>query len=471
MALQTERQRIAHLLRRFGLGASEAELEYYGTRGQKGAIEALLGYADVPEAVEIPIELFLPPDKQNQVKAPHVQSWWYAKMLTTRRPLAEQMTLFWHDHFATSSQKVTSAKMMLAQNELFRANATGSFRTLLGEVSRDPAMLFWLDNQYNVAGKPNENFAREVMELFTLGFGNYTEKDVQEAARAFTGWTIGRGQDIKKNQVGQFRFNAAQHDRGAKTVLGRTGDFSGEDVLDILCAQAQTSRYLAAKMWSWFAYPDPEPRLVERLASAFRAENLSIEALLREIMNAPEFYSERAERSLYKHPVALMVTSLRQLGVGQMLEKRLENPAQGRALAGGAIAACLNSGKGMGMNLLFPPDVAGWDGGVAWVSSATMVERIKWADRLFGAAEGTGAARRLNVVFNAEELFAEDPTPMGVAKKLVSVFDAPIPSSKLPLIADAAQRVCGASVTRENANAAAAAAARLIFGSPEFQFA
>src|SRR5579862_1345225 len=190
MALQTERQKGAHLLRRFGLGASEAELDYYlKDGGLNGAIEKLLNYENTDEGFKLDVDSFRN-GKNNNINPQSVAVWWTARMLITQRPLQEKMTLFWHNHFATSGEKVTPGSMMYVQNDLLRQYATGNFREMLMAVSKDPAMLFWLDNQYNVKGKPNENFAREVMELFTLGIGNYTEQDIREGARAFTGWSI-----------------------------------------------------------------------------------------------------------------------------------------------------------------------------------------------------------------------------------------------------------------------------------------
>jgi uncharacterized protein (DUF1800 family) len=254
MSLRTEREKVAHLLRRFGLGASEAELEYYGEAGLKGAIDRLLNPDSVEEAEIPPAQAF--GGKNQQLKPQSIRAWWIQKLLATRRPLVEKMTLFWHDHFATSVQKVDNAGLMLDQNETLRAYALGNFRELLKEVSKDPAMMFWLDNQLNVKGKPNENFAREVMELFTLGVGHYSEKDVQEAARAFTGWnySVRRGKKANPNSIrgGRpvFVENTEDHDEGRKSILGKSGPFSGDDVLDLLCDNLQTARYLTWKVWT-----------------------------------------------------------------------------------------------------------------------------------------------------------------------------------------------------------------------------
>lgn len=469
MSFKTDRDKTAHLLRRFGLGASEAELDYYGSDGLAGAIGKLLDCELVAETFDPDVELFS--TDKNQLKVQSVQAWWMAKLLTTRRPLIEKMTLFWHDHFATSAQKVTNGPLLHQQNELIRANAIGSFRELLRAVSKDPAMLVWLDNQFNVKGKPNENFAREVMELFTLGIGNYSEKDVQEAARAFTGWTF-RGatrEKLGKYRKSTFYFDSRKHDSEIKEVLGSKGPFDGDGVLNLLCDEPQTARYIVTKIWEWFAYSKPEPGLVERLSASFRKSGLDLKGLLRSIMESPEFYSDKAERSVYKNPVDFVVPPLRQLGVGALLSELKPN-ADGlldrKQL--GPVLGCVQSTKSMGMNLLFPPDVAGWEGGQYWISSATMIERIRWADRIFGLAPAKGVApTRISFA----PIFEEDPSPRGVVEKLISVFDAPIPvERRAPLIAAAEKAVAG-GLTAQTANKAAGAVARLIFGSPEFQMA
>lgn len=480
MALKTDREKCAHLLRRFGLGASEAELDFYLSGGLAGAIDKLLNYEAIPEE-PVSLEAMRPEDRN--VPMPLVQAWWILRIASSRRPLQEKMTLFWHDHFATSAQKVTGSMMMYHQNETLRENATGRFQTLLSAVSKDPAMLFWLDNQYNVKGKPNENFAREVMELFTLGIGHYSEKDVQEAARAFTGWTIRRrnlrdiGQvkgKLPSNVIFQFVPNL--HDTGVKTILGNTGNFDGDDVLGILCGHPRTAYYITEKVWNFFVYPDPEKTIIERHAKKFRDSGLDIKVLLRSIMEDPLFYSDKAERAIYKCPVDFCVATIRQLGLGESVAGAFRNgDVQAARPRIPPIVAAQQAMKSMGMDLLFPPDVNGWDGGPAWVTSATMVERIQWADRMFPvqlpAAQG-GAPRSRKAVFNYPimTLIADNPVPENLVSTLISVFDAQVPETKRKAMLEAAQRV-GSRYTNQTANRAANAVARLIFGSPEFQFA
>lgn len=474
MPLTTDREKGAHLLRRFGLGASEAELDFYLKDGFDSCIDTLLNYDAIDEGFTLDPETLT--NKNGQLNAQAISIWWATRMLVTRRPVQEKMTLFWHDHFATSASKVQSGRQLLAQNEILRANATGNFRTLLREVSKDPAMLFWLDNEFNVKGKPNENFAREVMELFTLGIGNYTEHDIQEAARAFTGWSLARpnGRTIDpakaKKGAATFVFRPALHDTGQKTVLGKSGNFTGDDIIDILCDLPRTAWYITWKLWEWFAYDDPDKALIDRLSARFHQSNLNIKLLLRDIMKSPEFYSEKAERKIYKNPVDFCIATMRQIGIGQMVAQQLQTAADkvGPARLGPSQVARVKM-KGMGMEILYPPDVAGWDTGPAWVTSATMVERIGWADVLFGGG-GTAGKVRYSLRYPAYGLFTDNPTPKGVVEKLMSVYDVSLPPNKVQTILNAATRVAGGTVTPQNASETALVASKLIFASPEFQF-
>ena len=363
MFATSERDNCAHLLRRFGLGASEAELDYYGAGGLDGAVDKLLNFSSLDEEFNVDPQLLRNP--KGQLPNPAVSSWWVMRMIMTRRPLQERMTLFWHDHFATSGAKVNGGMVMLQQNELLRKNALGSFRTLISEVSKDPAMILWLDNQQNVKGHANENFAREVMELFTLGIGHYSEKDVQEGARAFTGWSLARK---GKDQPAEFVFRPARHDFGPKTYLGNSGNFNGDDILNILCDQPRTAEYLTTKIWDWFVWPKPTPATVAPFVLKFRNSNLDIRVLLDSIMKSPEFYSARAKRAIIKNPVDFCVVTMRQMGIGQQMGEAVKSAPAGefpRAAALGPAAMADQSMKQMGMWPLYPPDVHGWDNGKA----------------------------------------------------------------------------------------------------------
>lgn len=339
MALDSERARIAHLLRRAGFGPSEQELNEYVSLGYDGAVSRLLDYESIPEMPD----LVAPEDVGLQV-------WWLDKMVHTSRPLQEKMTLFWHGHLTSALKKVKDPNLLLAQNQMFRANALGSFGDLLKAVSRDGAMIRWLDLQTNRAGAPNENFGRELMELFTLGVGNYTEDDVAEVARAFTGWSA--------TLDGQFIFRPMQHDFGSKTILGQTGNFDGDDVIAILASHPQAARFISGKLFRFFAYPGPEPEVIDRLAGVYTANNGSIKSVVEAILRSPEFSSDKAYRALIKSPTELVVGALRTLGAETV-------PPQ-------AVQAM----RLLGQELFDPPNVAGWFGNRSWINAATLLGRF-----------------------------------------------------------------------------------------------
>jgi len=461
----TEREKIAHLLRRFGLGASEAELRYYLAPDYPAAVDLLLDYDSVPEEFSLRPDA-IRPDAKNPLPMPVLVTWWAARMIATRRPLQEKMTLFWHDHFATSASKVKVSYMMLAQNETFRAGATGNFRDLLLKASQEPAMLLWLDNQENVKGKANENFAREVMELFTIGIdGGYSEQDVTESARAFTGWAFRRRPPAAGGPT--FAFRPALHDTGKKTVLGRTGYLNGDDVLNHLCDLPQCAEYITGKIIRYFVTPKPAPEFVARMAAIFRQENLEIKPLLRAIMLSPEFLDTTVVRSVVKSPVDFCIATVRQLGYSDRVREVLMNSEvsdsdrrRGLAPAFQAVAAM----KSMGMYLMFPPDVAGWDGGEAWISSATMVQRIAWAEKLISGIRTP--KRESGTPTMAGPFYGDPASPAAIANRLTSLFDAPPSPVRNRLIQSSAE----ADLKRAGLPAAVVGVSRLIFASPDFQF-
>jgi uncharacterized protein (DUF1800 family) len=306
---------------------------------------------DVP-LTDFPDQTALFDPKRSRATA---QLWWLDRMLRTNRPLVEKMTLFWHGHFATSIQKVP-AQDMIAQIDLFRAQGLGRFGDLLRAVTRDPAMLIWLDNRANAKAHPNENYAREVMELFALGLGNYTESDVKEAARAFTGWTIDR--------TGAAGFVPARHDDLPKTILGQTGDFGSDDVIALIVSQPVHQRFIARKLLEYFVYSDPEPELIEQTAQVYALSGLDIAKTLGTILRSNVFYSTRAYRALPKSPIELAIGTLRYLGVSAIPTNLPYQLAR------------------MGQEPLNPPSVKGWDGGPAWINTSTLLARFNFVNGL-----------------------------------------------------------------------------------------
>jgi len=341
--------RAAHLLRRAGFAPSWNQLEEAVQNGCGPTIDRLLvgdpGSEAFYDQAEISAESLLGSNNPTNLPA-----WWLNVMLHTPHPLREKMTLFWHGHFATSSAKVTEVRMMRRQHGYLRQHALGRFGPLLSAVSKDPAMLIWLDSTTNHKTHPNENFGREVMELFCLGLGNYTEHDIKEAARAFTGWEV---------RQGEFRFNSYQHDPGAKTVLGKTGSWTGDDVLGILLEQPATGRFLVRKLFRYFVSDAAEPpeSLVEPLAQSLREHDYDMTWLLRTLLASNLFYSPHALRQKIKPPVDLAVGLLR----------ALEGTANTYALA--------DDLRILGQAVFFPPNVKGWDGGTSWINSSTLLAR------------------------------------------------------------------------------------------------
>jgi len=288
-----------------------------------------------------------------------VSYWWANRMLTSPRPLQEKMALFWHGHFASNEAKVRDYRKLLGQLELFQKQGTGNFKGLVLAVAQDPAMLSFLDAGVNVKGASNENFAREIMELFTMGVGNYSEKDVREAARAFTGW----------NYKGlKFVVNKDQHDDGEKTFLGKTGRFDGGDVIDIILQQPATADYIAGKIYRFFVRQDLSPEFQKQLGSVLRQNNYEISPLLEKMFLSRDFYSPASVGTHIKSPVELAVTTYKKLG--------LKNAP--------GVPDFNSSTAALGQQLFSPPTVAGWAGGQSWITPGLLLERGNFArDVLF----------------------------------------------------------------------------------------
>jgi hypothetical protein len=286
----------------------------------------------------------------NNIETQRLGLWWANRMLTTNRPLEEKLTLFWHGHFATGENKVRDYRMMRRQNEMFRAQAAGTLRGLLVGILKDPGMLVYLDNAENIKKHPNENFGRELLELFSMGVGNYTEPDVREAARAFTGWT---------NNVLEFKFDAPQHDADEKTFLGRTGPFNGEDIIDIILQQPVTAEFVSAKLYRYFVREEVPSSVRASLGRTFRESGYQIKPVLKQIFLSKDFYSPPAYATQIKSPVQLVVSTYKKLGLREVPTI----PDFGRMTAG------------LGQSLFDPPNVAGWAGGRTWITPSTLLQR------------------------------------------------------------------------------------------------
>jgi uncharacterized protein (DUF1800 family) len=372
------RDEAAHLLRRMSFGGSPREIDELATRRREGAVDSLLNYeaADNQVLDDLLQKRFNP---KKFTPRDDLQLWWIIRMILSARPFEEKMTLFWHNHFATALDKV-EYDLMYVQNQILRANALSRFDTLLLNVAKDPAMLVWLDGVTNVLGSPNENFSRELQELFTMGVTdvvtgerNYTEQDVKEIARAFTGW--------KFRQKGEKRFvyipflEENQHDNGAKTIYGRRANFTAEDVIATVCERRATGRFLITKLFEFFVYPlsdsDEDRATTERFADVYIQSDHSMKQLMRAIFISDEFFSERARFALIKSPAELVAGAIRMLSAqynpGSVKEGDFE---------------LYNQFKRMGLDLLNPFDVSGWKLNLGWLNTATLIERYNFANNL-----------------------------------------------------------------------------------------
>jgi uncharacterized protein (DUF1800 family) len=380
----------AHLLRRMGFGGNPEEIEALAARGREGAVDYLINYNQVDNAaldalIQQSFKFSNPDDFPNFNRA-ELQRWWFTRMVHTRRPFEEKMTLFWHNHFATAGSKVDD-RFMYVQNLKLRAQALDRFDALLLTVAQDPAMLLWLDGIVNVKNSPNENFARELQELFTMGIydvvtgqANYTEDDVKEIARAFTGWKffINRAEAARNPFNFQFFINPPEHDQSSKTIYGQTANFSGEDIITIVAAKRATGRYLVKKLFEFFVYPldldsAADKVTIDKFADVYISGNHSIKELVRTIFVSDEFFSERALFALVKSPAELVVGAIRMTGAKY-------NP--GDNTRGNVSYTPAQFSTLLGQELLNPPDVAGWNSGIGWINTSWLLNRFTYADFL-----------------------------------------------------------------------------------------
>lgn len=335
----------AHLYRRAGFGASYGELQSAVDRGPGKAIDFLLATPGQDAERQF---LILEKQIRSGGSLEQMSNYWLYRMAKSDAQLQEKATLFWHGHFATSAAKVDEVGLMLDQNTLLRRNALKKFGPMVQEISKDPAMLIYLDSKVNRKTRPNENYARELMELFCLGLGNYTEDDIKQVARSFTGWEV-------RND--RFKFNKYQHDYGSKSFLGHTGEFTGEEAVEIVLGQKSSAEFIASKLINFFVtdLPVPDGQVVE-LAAILRNHDFDISQGIRTILSSSLFYKSIGQK--IKSPVELGIGLLRSLEASTnfvQLSKRLDE---------------------LGQRPFYPPNVKGWPGGRTWINSATLLGRI-----------------------------------------------------------------------------------------------
>jgi hypothetical protein len=345
----------AHLYRRAAFGARPADVEAALAGGAAKTLDRLLaGEPDAADRLELLTET-----GAYYTDPVSLRTWWLYAMLESGYPLREKLALFWHNHFATSYAKVRSTKLMYQQNATIRRHALGAFRPFLLDMSKDTAMLVWLDSNRNVKGAPNENFAREVMELFSLGVGNYTEKDIQEAARALTGWH-------HDTEVTAFEFNRDLHDDGPKTVFGKTGNWAGEDVIRLCCDQDACGKFLVGKLYAFLVSETAPPKgVLAPLEERFRKSNYDIADLVRVVLGSRLFFSEHAYRKRVKWPVECALGAVNAAVPGRVPLSDVVDPL-----------------AKMGQALFAPPNVKGWRTGTDWLNSATLLARNNFTEKV-----------------------------------------------------------------------------------------
>ena len=369
---------MAHLLRRAGFGANRNELEEYLAMGYDGAVEALLNPSDPGNMPDDLIRRYHVEQSELRDLAGSAAYWMY-RMISTSCPMEEKTALFWHGLFATGYAKLNQARSLLNQVEMFRRSGLGSFEELLVELSKDPAMIVWLDNNENHGTAINENYGRELLELFSMGIGNYSEDDIKGCARAFTGWTLGNAEYMSirasKDSIWpygriawHFDYREEDHDDGEKTFLGETGNFNGEDIIAIIVKQESTARFVATRLFQFFAadvITEAGERTIEEMMATYFSSGYEIRDMLRTLFHSDYFKSEEARFARVKGPVEMVVGAIRMAG-------NYQNPALG-------IEKVSNTMLYMGQGLLQPPTVEGWHEGSEWIDSGALVERVNFA--------------------------------------------------------------------------------------------
>ena len=371
---------MSHLMRRAGFGSTRDEIEQLAEQGYEATVEQLLNPETQPALDEIELYRYHP---TTEFPAQHYaggQANWLYHLINNRRPLQEKVALFWHHVFATGNGKVDNCDNMIVQIEMLREHGMGNYKELLVKLASNPAMIYWLDNNENHKRAPNENWGRELLELFTLGVGNYTEKDVFECSRAFTGWTI----DAKMPRYPygrfpwQYVFRPEDHDYTEKTFLGHTGNFNGEDIIDIIVQQPGCPRFISRHLYNFFVADEPQvpawniegprdPEAIETLIEVFVNSGHEITPTLRTLFNA-DFFKEAMYKKV-KSPIEVVVGTLKLTGDMEGGDPRLE--------------AMANEAGYMGQEILDPPSVEGWHTGHEWINSGSLVKRVNFvADRV-----------------------------------------------------------------------------------------
>ena len=414
VSTRTDTDLIAHLLRRAGFGGTRDEIEAWATRGYEDAVEELVDPSE-PEWAEEFLARRFHFEQSGMLTPQGGPAHWLYRMITTKAPLHEKVALFWHGIFATGYPKVIHGKALSDQIRTFRLHGMGRFDNLLLELAKDPAMIVWLDNQDNHKDAINENWGRELLELFSMGVGNYSEDDIKECARAFTGWTLGnteymvlrsmRDSDWPYGRIAwHFEFREDDHDLGEKTFLGHTGNLNGEDIIRIICEQEATARFIARHMYHFFVADEPpvpswpytpprDPEAIDILTQAYFDSDHSIKAMLETLLNSDFFKSEDIRFEKVKGPAEFVTGVLR-------LTNEFNRPRR-------EILDRYFQTNFMGQMLTNPPSVEGWHQGVEWIDTGTLIERINFASEQLGDESKPGVRDIVDAIMSADP----DPSP------------------------------------------------------------
>ena len=390
---------MAHLMRRAGFGATRDELEAALAKGYEATVEELLHPGDPEDLPQDVIRRYHTEQAELRLSDGAAANWMY-RMITTKNPLEEKLSLFWHSLFATGYVKLNQANALLNQIEMFRKYGLGNYATLLVELSKDPAMIIWLDNNDNHKEAINENYGRELLELFSMGIGNYSEEDIKECARAFTGWTLGNAEYMSTRASRDsiwpysrinwhFQYRDYDHDDGEKTFLGETGNFNGQDIVDIIAKQEATARFVSTRMFQYFAADEVNEdgeKVIDEMIKSYFDSGYEMRSVLRTLFNSEYFKSENARWARVKGPVELVIGAVRLAGSYREPTPGIEQVARQAVY--------------MGQGLLQPPSVEGWHEGIEWVDSGALVERVNFVAHEFANVQNPGVRRIIERLAN-----------------------------------------------------------------------
>ena len=383
---------MAHLMRRAGFGATRDELEAAVAKGYEATVEEMLFPGDPQDLPQDVIRRYHTEQAELRLSDGAAANWMY-RMITTKNPLEEKISLFWHSLFATGYVKLNQANALLNQIEMFRRYGLGNYGALLVELSKDPAMIIWLDNNDNHKEAINENYGRELLELFSMGIGNYSEQDIKECARAFTGWTLGNAEYMSTRASRDsiwpysrinwhFQYRDYDHDDGEKTFLGETGNFNGQDIVNIIIKQEATARFICTRLYQFFAADEVDEvgeKVIETMIKSYFDSGYEVRSVLRTLFNSDFFKSEKARWARVKGPVELVIGAVRLAGSYREPTPGIEQVARQAVY--------------MGQGLLQPPSVEGWHEGVEWVDSGALVERVNFVAHELANVQNPGVRR------------------------------------------------------------------------------